>query len=253
MASPCNFSADLSNLQNVITSQLGTLLNLRGMIGTPPGLLALQGALSGVLATAQGALTGLLPQIPFGSEFLSLRDKLGDLASGIGGGITDILGEFSDVLNIDANINLNDLANSAIRLGLNFDPCSLVSGIPNIMKDPAGNLFSGPSLPPFIGKTDFADRIDVLKVKQTFTDAMGSMDALNTSFDTISNVTDGISALQNNVTGSITGLGNSLRKLPTGESIFVSQADFLTDLKSRTSKLIEQNTPSIELPISIGV
>lgn len=250
MGLPCNFSADLSGLQNIITSQLGTLLNLRGLIGTPPGLLALQGALAGVITTAQAGLAGLLPQIPFGSEFLSLRDQLGDLAGGLTGDINGLLGSFSDIIDIDANINLSDLASSAISLGVNFDPCSLVSDIPNIVKDPAGNLFKGPSLPPFIGNTDFGIR-SVL-ANQTFTDTMGSMDALNTSFNTISNVTDGISALSNNVTGSITGMGNTLRKLPTGESVFVSQADFITDLKSRTSKLVEQNIPTIPA-VSIGV
>ena len=245
MGLPCGFSADLGGLQDAITGQLGSLLNLRGLIGTPPGLLALQGALTGALATVQGSLMGLLPSIPFASEFSSLRDTLGDLASGITGDISGLLGDFGGVLDIDANINLNDLASSAISLGLNFDPCSLTSSIPNIMKDPAGNLFKGPSMPPFLGKTDFAERIDVSFISGAASDMMSSVGALNTNFATISNVTDGISALKNNVTGSITGMGNTLRKLPTGESVFVSQADFITDLKSRTSKLNESNFPTI--------
>jgi len=106
MGLPCNFSADLSGLQNTITSQLGTLLNLRGLIGTPPGLLALQGALAGVITTAQAGLAGLLPQIPFGSEFLSLRDQLGEFAGGLTDDINGLLGNFSDIIDIDANINL---------------------------------------------------------------------------------------------------------------------------------------------------
>jgi hypothetical protein len=247
MGLPCNFSADLSGLQNIITGQLGTLLNLRGLIGTPPGLVALQGALTGVLATAQAGLAGLLPAIPFGKEFLSLRDQLGDFAGGLTGDIEGLLGNFSEGLlgdlDIGVDINIGDLANSAIRLGANFDPCSLVSDIPNIVKDPMGNLFKGPSMPPFLGKTDFGIR-NVLG-NQSFTDVMGTVDSLSTSFDTITNVTDGIDALKNNVTGSISGLGNTLIKTATGETKFLSQGDFVTELKSRASKMNESNFPTI--------
>ena len=265
MSLPCNFSVDLDFLQNAMSGPISTLLSFKSFVGTPAGLIALQGALTGIITTVQGGLAGLLPAIPFASEFTSLRDTLGDI-SGIAGGlvgdltgqlsgaVNGLLGEFDGILDINANINLADLANSAISLGLSFDPCSLASSIPNIIKDPLGNLFEGPSLPMFIGKTDFGFPNLPELTTQVFADTLGAVNSLNTSFTTISNVTDGISALKNNITGSITGMGNALRKLPSGESIFQTQADFITDLKSRTSKLVEQNMPTIsipELPISI--
>jgi hypothetical protein len=256
MSLPCNFSVDLDFLQDAMKGPISTLLSFKSFIGTPAGLVAIQGALTGIITTIQGGLAGLLPAIPFASEFTSLRDTLGDL-SGLAGGlvgdltgqltgaVSGLLGEFGGILDIDANINLSDLASSAISLGLNFDPCSLASSIPNIIKDPAGNLFEGPSLPMFIGKTDFGLPDLPELTTQVFADTLGAVNSLNTSFATISNVTDGISALKNNVTGSITGMGNALRKLPSGETIFQTQEAFITDLKLRTSKLNESNFPTI--------
>ena len=267
MSLPCNFSVDLDFLQDAMKGPISTLLSFKSFIGTPAGLVAIQGALTGIITTIQGGLAGLLPAIPFASEFTSLRDTLGDISgiagnlvgdlTGLAGGlvgdltgqlsgaVNGLLGEFDGILDINANINLSDLASSAISLGLNFDPCSLASSIPNIIKDPLGNLFEGPSLPMFIGKTDFGLPNLPELTTQVFADTLGAVNSLNTSFATISNVTDGISALKNNITGSITGMGNALRKLPTGEEIFQTQEAFITDLKLRTSKLNESNFPTI--------
>lgn len=245
MANICNLSVDLGNLQNEIVSKLGTLLNLQGLIGTPPGLLALQGILQANLLAIQAALAGVLPAIPFASELSSLRDAIGDLAGGLVGDLSGLLDQFGGIIDIDANINLLDLANSAIRFGVNFDPCSLTSGIPNIVKDGAGNFIQMPNIQPNLGKTDFGLLTSLPDIP--FTNPLNALSAATTDFASITNVTDGISALKNNVTGSITGMGNVLRKLPSGEQVFQSQSEYIADLKSRASNLVEQNKPTISM------
>jgi len=244
MANICNLSVDLGNLQNEIVGKLGTLLNLQGLIGTPPGLLALQGILQANLIAIQAALAGVLPAIPFASELSSLRDAIGDLAGGLVGNISGLLDQFGGIIDIDANINLLDLANSAIRFGVNFDPCSLTSGIPNIVRDGAGNFIQMPNIQPNLGKTDFGELISLPDIP--FTNPLNELNLANTSFDAITDAASGIEALRNNVTGSITGMGNTLRKLPTGEQVFQTQSQYIADLKARASNLVERNTPTVE-------
>ena len=245
MSNPiCNLSLDLSNFQNEILSKVGALLNLKGLIGTPPGLLALQGLLAGNLAALQAALGGLLPSIPFADGLISLRDQLGDLASGALGSIDGILDQFGGIVDIDANINLLDLANSAIRFGINFNPCDFASsGIPNIVKNGAGQLINMPNIQPNLGSTDFGQQITL--ARQTFNNPLTLVDGANQSFTAITNAVDGATALKNNVTGSLTGMGNMLTKLPTGEQVFQTQDAFIDQLKVRTANLVEQNMPKI--------
>ena len=41
-------------------------------------------------------------------------------------------------------------------------------------------------------------------------------------------------------------MGNTLRKLPTGEQVFQTQSQYIADLKARASNLVERNTPTVE-------
>lgn len=242
---PCNINLNFTDLQNTILGQVGTLINLKGLIGTPPGLAALQGALSGALASIQGGLGQFIPDIPFGQDFLNLRDTLGNLASGLESDIGGFLDKFGGAVNINGNINLLDLANSAIRLGANFDPCALASSIPNIAQDAAGNFFEGPSLPPFKGATDFGQQITL--ARQSFTDVQSTVNLANTAFSTVTDLSSGIDALKNNTVGSLTGMGDMVRKLPNGAQEFVTQASFIDELKTKTATLREVNMPKVDI------
>ena len=143
MANPiCNLSADLSKLTSAIGEGIGDLLNFSGLFGTPAGLLALQARLASTLATIGADLSKLLPDIPFSKQFESLADTLGDLANGIGGGLTSVLNKFGDLQNL-IGTSITDLANGALNaVGglLNFNPCGDGSAIPNIARDLATKI-----------------------------------------------------------------------------------------------------------------
>ena len=254
MPSACGVSLNLSNLKSGVISNINTVVNLSGLVGTPPGLVAIQGAIGGIVLSVKGSVLSMLPNVPFSSEFLSLRDQIGalaklpsELAGQAGGlindGINNLLGDFGGLsgLGIGANINLNDLASSAISIGASFDPCGLASGIPNIIKDGAGALQSLPSIQPNLGlttpaafstkikQTYFDDALsgikdnvaDVSSLISTSTSAVGDI----SSFD-IGTITD---ALESNVGPTLSGLGSSLKTLPSGATIFQSQEDFLLE------------------------
>ena len=248
MPSACGVSLNLSNLKSGVISNINTVVNLSGLVGTPPGLVAIQGAIGGIVLSVKASVLGMLPNVPFSSEFLSLRDQIGaltqlpnKLAALAGDELNTLLGDFGGLsgLDIGANINLNDLAASAINIGASFDPCGLAGGIPNIIKDGAGALQSLPSIQPNLGLTTPA--AFSTKIKQTYFD-----DALSGIKDNVADVSSLIStsavgdissfdigtitdALESNVGPTLSGLGSSLKTLPSGATIFQSQEDFLLE------------------------
>ena len=246
MPTSCGITANLTSLKSGVISNINTVLNLSGFIGTPPGLIAIQAAAAGIVASVKGSVLGLLPDIPFSSDFLSLRDQLSSLAALpnkltalAGNELNSLLGDFGGLTDLDigANINLNDLASSVINIGASFDPCALASGIPNIVKDGAGSLLKFPDVAPNLGLTTPA--IFSSKAKQVyFDDALSGISnniadvsSLATTVDDISfgdigSITD---ALESNVSTSIGGLGASLKTLPSGATVFQSQEDFLLE------------------------
>tara|TARA_B100000029_G_scaffold147057_1_gene142412 strand:+ start:4478 stop:5239 length:762 start_codon:yes stop_codon:yes gene_type:complete len=239
----CGVATSLTGLKDDIAGHLNTVLSLSGFVGTPAGLLSIQGSVAGILATAKGSVLSVLPDVPFGSELLSLRDQIGaiaklpnTLATMAGEQVQGLLGDFVGIDVIGA-INVNDLAGSALRIGASFDPCSAEGGIPNIVKDAAGNFSNLADLQPNIGLTTPASLMK--KAKQFYTDDLSSalqdniqdISSLATtandisSFD-IGNITD---AFENNVGGAISGLGQSLKTLPSGATILQSKEDFLNE------------------------
>jgi hypothetical protein len=257
MPSACGVSLNLSNLKSGVISNINTVVNLSGFVGTPPGLVAIQGAIGGIVLSVKASVLGMLPNVPFSSEFLSLRDQIGaltqlpnKLAALAGDELNTLLGDFGGLsgLDIGANINLNDLAASAINIGASFDPCGLAGGIPNIIKDGAGALQSLPSIQPNLGlttpaafstkikQTYFDDALsgikdnvaDVTSLISTATSAAGDVSSSLSSISSfdIGTITD---ALESNVGPTLSGLGSSLKTLPSGATIFQSQEDFLLE------------------------
>ena len=77
----CGISLNVSSLQSDITGKIGALINLSGIIGTPPGLVAIQGAVTGAVATLKASVLSMIPDIPFAAELTSLRDQIGEYAA----------------------------------------------------------------------------------------------------------------------------------------------------------------------------
>lgn len=252
----CGVSLNLSSLTTDIASKVGIVLDLSGLIGTPPGLAALQGALAGAVATLKASVANLIPDIPLADDLLSLRGQLeglaGQLSGDVTGAINGLLGDFGDAINIDgfANLNLNDLAATALRLGAGFNPCDLASGIPNIIKDGAGNIFNAPE-PPFKGVTMPAARnlfgsqvfedFGLAEMQNNITDfsSLPDIPDISSALDlgSISTITD---AFENNVSPNISAFGTSIKKLSSGETVLQSMEDYLQEQVSFRKAIFEE-------------
>ena len=247
---PCNLNLDFSALGDKLLSQVGTLLNFKEFVGTVPGLAGIQAALAGALATIKGGLSGILPDVPFASDLISLRDKLGDFANKIDTDLGKLLGDFggiNDLIGLSGTINLNDLASSAINLALNFDPCSIASGIPNVFSDGAGNLLSKPSQQPNQGFVNFGTAI--AQARQTFTDPVKTLTQqvgftdVNSIVSSVvpTDVSKAMTALSGATVPSLSGLGNVIKVARNGEKSFQNATSFLDEIKARISPLEEMN------------
>jgi hypothetical protein len=255
----CGISLNVSTLQSDITGKIGTLINLSGIIGTPPGLVAIQGAVTGAVATLKASVLNMIPDIPFAAELTSLRDQIGEyaalpdkLAAGAIDHLEGMLGDYADVVNIDgfANINLSDLANSAFGIGVSFDPCALASGIPNVVKDANGMLNKLATTQPFLGGAELPsfNASSITKLKDNF--KLGGME--NISFDSITDslkigditdinaLTSAASSLNLNVSPSITGMGNTIRKLSSGKQIMETASDYVSRVKKESLTLMAE-------------
>ena len=255
----CGVSLNVASLKGAITGNIGALINLSGIIGTPPGLVAIQGAVTGAVTTLKANALALIPDIPFGEELINLRDKMGEyaglpdkLAAGAVEHLEGMLGDYSDVVNIDgfANINLSDLASSAFGMGISFDPCAIASGIPNIVKDSTGTINKLAQSAPFLSGDKFPsfNALPVTKIKDSLT--LGSME--NISFDSITDslnigdvtdinaLTSAASALNLNVSPSITGMGNTIRKLASGKQIIETTSDYVSRVKTESLTLMTE-------------
>lgn len=248
---PCNVNLDFTNVQNEIVSKIGILLNVKEFVGTPPGLAALQGGIAGTLAGIKGTLTGLIPDLPFASELLSLRDKVGGLAGSIGTDIGKLAGDLGVDFGaagglLDVDIDFNNLANSSI--GLAFDPCSLVSGVPNLLIDSAGSAFLGPPSPPNKGLVSFGKQLSL--ARQVFDDPLKAVTSAVgfTDINTIAasvlpaDIISAGAALQNATTPSLSGLGGMLKINSSGQQSFESAESYLDEVKARIRPLSETNT-----------
>ena len=169
----CGINVNMNSLQGVLTTQISGFLNLKGTLGTLGGITSLQSILPTGLSALKSSIITMIPEIPIStSGFSSLRDDLQSVVNSAGGGLTDFLTEYAGLTNLSgfANINLNDLAQSAISLSASFDPCSI--DIPNVLKGADGKLEKLAASAPNIGQTVLAGK-NVLE-DQSFTSAFAT-------------------------------------------------------------------------------
>ena len=237
----CGLSLNITNLRSEFISKIATLIALSGLVGLPAGAISIQAILNTAVLSVKGSLASLLPDIPFADELISLRDQLDEFASGLATDIEGLVGDFGDIINLDglANTDLANLVKSAIALGTSFDPCSLVSGVPNVVRDAAGNLISLPDAPN-IGATDFKNMFGEVLEMQTYVsdfsagikDNVSDVSSLISDVNQMASLAD-INSIRNtfetNVSGAISSMGLSLKKLPSGEMVLQSQMEYLTE------------------------
>ena len=233
----CGLNVNISSLQGEITTQISGFLNLESSLTTQSGAAAYLSSLEGGLATLKGKVDTLVPDIPFSTSGLtSLRDQLSAYVSVPSvSGLADITSKFGGLTSLTgyANINLSDLASSAFSLGASFDPCSLAGDlkIPNIVADSTGALQALPSIQPEIGATFAAAKIAL--EDQTITDnlSLAIADNIPIVTDMGTEVTE---IIQENVVTAHTGMGDLVKKLPTGEEVVETKEAFIEEAKTKT-------------------
>ena len=249
----CGLNINISSLQGEITTQISGFLDLESSLTTPSGAASYLSSLEGGLATLKSKVDTLVPDIPFSTSGLtSLRDQLTAYVSVPSvSGLADIASKFGGLTSLTgfADINLSDLASSALSLGASFDPCSLAGDlkIPNIVADASGALQALPSIQPDIGATFAAAKIAL--EDQTITDKIAEVvQDNNTKIESILTPNELDLILSDNISTAVTGMGDVIKKLPSGEEVVETKAAFVTEVvKERTpilTETIETYTPS---------
>ena len=233
----CGLNVNLSSFQGEITTQISGFLNLESSLTTPSGAAAYLSSLEGGLASMKSKVDTLVPDIPFSTSGLtSLRDQLSAYVSVPSvSGLADITSKFGGLTSLTgyANINLSDLASSAFSLGASFDPCSLAGDlkIPNIVADASGALQALPSIQPDIGATYAAAKIAL--EDQTITDnlSLAIADNIPITADLGSAATE---VIEENIVTAHTGMGDLVKKIPTGEEVVETKEEFIEEAKTKT-------------------
>ena len=244
----CGINVSMSSLQGELTSRVSGFLNLKGSLGKPGGIGALSGVLSGGLDGIKGSVTGMLPAIPLStSGFSSLRSDLQGVVSGAGSGLTGFLTKYAGLTNLSgyANIDLMDLANSAMSLSASFDPCSI--DIPNILSDADGNLESQAQSAPSHGATTLAGKN--VYPDQSFTDLFAeAQNNVTTLVDTMS-TPEAQAAIESNLQQAKTFSDGAIRKGLDGIDILMQQSDLRSLLENDATTMIDEETQSYSIAV----
>ena len=237
----CGINVNMSSMQGVLSTKVDGFLNLKGSLGKPGGIGALSGVLSGGLDGIKGSVTGMLPAIPLStSGFSSLRSDLGSVVSGAGSGLTGFLTKYAGLTNLTgyANLNLMDLAQSAMGLSASFDPCSI--DLPNIFSDSDGNLESQAQSAPSHGATTLAGKN--IWPDQKFTDLFAeAQNNVTTLVDTMS-TPEAQAAINSNIQQAKTFSYGAVRTGLDGVKALMQQSDLKSLLENDAINMLNEET-----------
>ena len=237
----CGINVSMSSLQGVLSTQISGFLNLKGSLGTAGGIGALSGVLSGGLDGIKASVTGMIPEIPIStSGFSSLRTDLNSVVQSAGGGLTDFLTKYAGLTGLTgyANLNLTDLAQSALSLSASFDPCSI--DIPNIFSDSSGNLEAQADSQPNIGQTVQAGK-NIL-ADQSFTDTFAAVQNNVTTLVSTMDTSTLMSTISSNIQQTKTFSDGIVQKLPTGKEILLTKDALVASLQTEGLNMINEET-----------
>ena len=237
----CGINVSMSSLQGELTSKVSGFLNLKGSLGTAGGLGALTGVISGGLDGIKAQVTAMIPEIPLStSGFSSLRNDLNSVVRGAGSGLTSFLTKYAGLTNLTgyADINLTDLAQSALSLSADFDPCSI--DIPNILQDDSGNLEAGAASAPSIGGTTLAPKN--LYDDQTFTDLFAEAQSNITTLVSSMSTPEAQAAIESNLQQAKTFSDGAIRKGLDGIDTLMLQDDLKSLLEGEATNMIDEET-----------
>ena len=241
MPTTCGINVNMSLLQGQLTTSVAGFLNLKGSLGTPGGLGALSGVVSGGLDGIKAKVTAMIPAIPIStSGFSSLRTDLQAVVGSAGGGLTGFLTKYAGLTSLSgyANLNLTDLANSAISLSASFDPCSL--DIPNVLSDATGKLEKLAASAPSIGQTKLSGKN--IFDDQTITDMFATAQSEITTLTASMNASTLKSTISANIQMAKTFSDGIVQKLPTGKEILLTTEALVTVLEAEATNMIDEET-----------
>jgi hypothetical protein len=265
----CGVNVNLNNFRGELQAQAMTVLNVN--LGTPAGLQEIANSLEGKLTTLKDQVAAQLPEIP--EEIKSLRGDLAALASMTAGSFASvqkmatIAADYVGLSDIQgfANININDLASSVFSIGGTFDPCSLT--VPNINLTPDGLLQKLPSIQPDLGA--ITKMVPVALPDQTIVDNLGEAiknnipivsSALESGASTLVSTATPIvaaaeekiettkQAIESNVSTAITGMGDMVKKLPSGEPVVETKDNFVERVKTNNLSLMDEEPALAPIP-----
>jgi len=239
----CGINVNMSSLQGVLSTQISGFLNLKGSLGTPGGIGALSGVVSGGLAGIKASVMTMIPAIPFStSGFSSLRTDLQAIVGSAGSGLTGFLTKYAGLTSLSgyANLNLTDLAQSAISLSASFDPCSI--DIPNVLSDSSGTLEKLAASAPSIGQTVQAGK-NIFE-DQSFIDAIATATSDITTLTASMDASTLKSTISSNIQMAKTFSDGIVQKLPTGEEILLTTEALVASLQAEAINMIDEETQS---------
>ena len=237
----CGINVSMSSLQGELTSKISGFLNLKGKIGKEGMISQLSGVLPSGLAGIKGKVTSMIPEIPIStSGFSSLRSDLQGVVSGAGSGLTGFLTKYAGLTNLSgyANINLTDLAQSAMSLSASFDPCSI--DIPNILSDADGNLESQAASAPNIGQTVLAGK-NIFE-DQSFTDLFAEAQSNVTTLVSSMSTPEAQAAINSNIQQAKTFSDGAIRTGLDGVKTLMEQSDLRSLLEGDATNMLDEET-----------
>ena len=236
----CGLNLSLDAIQGDITAKISGIIDLNSTLTSVSALTDYKATLDAGMSSIKSKVSDLIPDIPIStSGFTSLRDQISAYASAPGASaLASITSKFGGLTSLSgyANINLSDLASSALSIGASFDPCSAASAIPNVVSDASGALQSLADQAPNIGGTVMALK-DSLP-EQLLPDVAALAAANNTHILTSTSIADAKKLFETNIVPSI---DQYIKKFPNGKEVVTTVEEVVAERKAESHVLEDED------------
>ena len=270
----CGLNVSLDSLQGDITAKISGFISLDDALEAPELLSGYKTTLLAGMATMKANVSTMIPDIPIAiSGFTSLRDSLAAYVSVPSiGGLASLTSQFGGLTSMTgmANINLSDLASSALSLSASFDPCSLAGDlkIPNIVADASGQLEALADQAPNLGGTIMAlkrqipdsavfdslalaakDNVHVLTstsiadAKQLFGGMQPTLNSLKSTAATMATALPSPAEVQSVVQNVQPVVEEAIQKMPSGEEVIRTLTDKVAQGQAMQAPLEDEDSP----------
>jgi hypothetical protein len=239
----CGLNVSLDAIQGDITAKISGIIDLNSTLTSVSALTSYKSTLDAGMSSIKSKVSGMIPDIPISSaNFTSLRNQLEAYVSLPSiGGLADISSKFGGLTSLSgyADINLSDLASSALSLSASFDPCALAGDlkIPNIVADASGALSAISDEVPNLGGTLLALKRQIPDSATFDSLALGMKD--NIKVLTTSSMTTAKDLFESNIIPSAEA---AIRKLPSGKEVIETAARHTETLAMEAQALQDEDS-----------